>query len=398
MKEGDGTAAEKKERSTSIFHDDVYMQKKEKGVFDQMKKLSYLLMAVLILGLLLSGCGGGSTAPEPVPADETPADETPTPAEPAAPGQVIEISFAHNGPAEPAHPQNIAANHFKDIVAERSNGELQVTVYPAAQLGNAREVVEALQLGTIEMGDIENGPMGLFVPEANVWDLPYIFEDIDHAHRVLDGEVGQSLQEKFLDIGIRHLAYNDGGFRYFTNSVRPIVEPSDMQGLRIRVMESEVMISTIEAFGGNAIPMSFFEVYSSLEQGVIDGQENPPDLIYDMDFYEVQNYFSISQHFYYPRQYIVSESFFQGLSPEHQEIIQQAAIEACQVQRQETARYGQETLALLDEHMEINEVNQAAFAEIARNDVYPRFYELIGGGDAAAGEALINAILEEGTQ
>lgn len=309
----------------------------------------------------------------------------------------VNIKLAHNGNTNPDDPQNIGVAAFKDMVEDRSNGSLQVQIYPAGQLGDARSIVESMQLGIIEMADVENGPMGRFVPEAMVWDLPFIFRDIDHAHAVLDGEIGQAIQEKYLDVGIRHLAYNDGGFRYFTNDQRPIHSMDDLDGLLIRVMESAVMIDTVNAFGASAVPMSFGELYTALQQGVVDGQENPMNLIYSQRFYEVQDYLSLSGHFYYPRQYIASDAWWQGLSQEHQDIISQAATEAAAIQRAALVDYELEMLRVLEERgMQVNEVSDESkneFIEVGLSEIYPSYYGVLGGGDAALGEELVRSIL-----
>jgi len=306
----------------------------------------------------------------------------------------IVIKFAHNGNTIPEDPQNVACTAFKKMVEERTNGAIRVDIYPAAQLGDARTIVEGVQMGTIEMADIENGPMGRFVPEAMLWDLPFIFRDIDHAHNVLDGDVGKYVQKKYDDVGIRHLAYNDGGFRYFTNNVRPVRNMDDLQGLKIRVMESKVMIDTINAFGASAIPMAFGELYTALQQGVVDGQENPLNLIYSQRFYEVQKYLSLSGHFYYPRQYITNASWFDNLSEEHQKIIADASREACNIQREELAKYEIEMKKVLQEKgMEINEVDKTKFLETAQQKIYPSYYETVGGGNADYGKELVESIV-----
>ncbi len=304
------------------------------------------------------------------------------------------VKFAHNGNTIPEDPQNIACTAFKKMVEERTDGAIRVDIYPAAQLGDARTIVEGVQMGSIEMADIENGPMGRFVPEAMLWDLPFIFRDIDHAHNALDGDVGRFVQKKYDDVGIRHLAYNDGGFRYFTNNERPITNMDDLKGLKIRVMESKVMIDTIKAFGASAVPMAFGELYSALQQGVVDGQENPMNLIYSQRFYEVQKYLSLSGHFYYPRQYITNLSWFNGLSEEHQKIIAEAAREACDIQREELAKYEIEMKKVLEEKgMEINEVDKTKFIETAQEKIYPAYYETLGDGDEEYGKELVERVV-----
>ncbi len=306
----------------------------------------------------------------------------------------IVVKFAHNGNTIPEDPQNIACSAFKKMVEERSGGAIRVDIYPAAQLGDARTIVEGVQMGTIEMADIENGPLGRFVPEAMLWDLPFIFRDIDHAHKVLDGDIGQFVQKKFTDVGIRHLAYNDGGFRYFTNNVRPVKSMADLKNLKIRVMESKVMIDTINAFGASAVPMAFGELYTALQQGVVDGQENPMNLIYSQRFYEVQKFLSLSGHFYYPRQYFASESWWKTLSKEHQDIIARAAKEACDIQRTELAKYEIEMRKVLKEKgMEINEVDKTEFLKTAQENIYPAYYETLGSGNADYGKELVERVV-----
>ena len=308
----------------------------------------------------------------------------------------LTLKFAHNGNTIPDDAQNVGCAMFKKIVEEGSKGEIVVQLYPAAQLGDARTIVEGVQMGTIEMGDVENGPMGRFLPEAMLWDLPYIFRDIDHAHAVLDGPIGQAIQKKYQEKNIIHLAYNDGGFRYFTNNKRPIKTMSDIKDLKIRVMESEVMISTINAFGSSAIPMAFGELYSALQQGVVDGQENPLNLIFSQRFYEVQKYLSMSQHFYYPRQYIVSPAFWKKLSPAQQELITRASKEGCAAQRKRIAvqedEMKVELLKLGMQAIETADFDKEPFAKVAREQVYPKFYAKIGGTEQA-GKALIDQVI-----
>jgi len=307
----------------------------------------------------------------------------------------IVIKFAHNGNTIPEDPQNLACAAFKKAVEERSGGVIRVDIYPAAQLGDARTIAEGVQMGTIEMADIENGPLGRFVPEAMLWDLPFIFENIDHAHKALDGEVGQFVQKQYIAKNIRHLAYNDGGFRYFTNNLRPINSMDDLKDLKIRVMESKVMIDTINAFGGSAIPMAFGELYTALQQGVVDGQENPMNLIYSQRFYEVQKYLSLSGHFYYPRQYIASEFWWNKLNDEHKKIISEAAKEACAIQRSELAKYEVKMMDVLREKgMVINEVNKTAFVSTAKEKIYPSFYTVIGKGNEEYGKDLVKRALD----
>lgn len=196
----------------------------------------------------------------------------------------VVIKYAHAGSNLEDDPQNVAAYYFEKIVEERSEGYYDVQVYPNKQLGDTSTILEGIQTGNIEMGDIESGPTVSFLKAETLWDLPYLFTSLDQAHEVIDGEVGDAMAKKWEEIGITILGYNDGGFRYFTNSKRPIVTPADMNGLKIRVMNSAVMVDSVNAFGASAVPMAFAEVYSALQQGAIDGQENPYNVIYTQDY------------------------------------------------------------------------------------------------------------------
>lgn len=306
----------------------------------------------------------------------------------------VTIKFSHAGSTLPDDPQNVGAFHFKKILEERSKGYYKVDVYPSKQLGDTRTQIEGVQMGTIEMGDLESGPTSSFVAEEMLWDLPYLFRDLDHAHAVLQGEIGDEVKKKWLEIGIRCLDYNDGGFRYFTNSRHPIRTPADMKGLKIRVMESPIMVATINAFGGAAVPMAFAEVYSALQQGAIDGQENPFNVIYTQSYYEVQKYLSLSQHFYYLRHYFVNENFFQAQPEEMRRLIEQCAKEACQVQREASAQAQEKYRKELVEKygMVACDVDKEAFIRISREKIWPRFYKDLGRGDAEAGKRLIERV------
>lgn len=306
----------------------------------------------------------------------------------------VTIKFSHAGSTLPDDPQNVAAFHFKKILEERSKGYYNVEVYPSKQLGDTRTQIEGVQMGTIEMADLESGPTSSFVTEEMLWDMPYLFRDLDHAHAVLQGEIGNEIKEKWLEIGIRCLDYNDGGFRYFTNSKHPIKTPEDMKGLKIRVMESPIMVASINGFGAAAVPMAFAEVYSALQQGAIDGQENPFNVIYTQSYYEVQKYLALSQHFYYLRHYFVNENFFQAQPKEMQKLIEQCAKEACQVQREVCAQAQEKYQKELVEKygMVANEVDKDAFIKIAREKIWPQFYKELGRGDAEAGKKLIERI------
>jgi len=351
-----------------------------------MKKFFALALS-LIMVLSLVACGGSKKEETK---EETKTETTETTESTGA--AEYTILFASNSSADPENPQNVGCNKFVELVEERSGGRIDVEYHGQAALGGAREIVEGVQLGTIHMGDVENGPMDSFVPAAAVWNLPYLFTSLEEVHAIQASDIGQNIQAGFESVGIKHLAFNDGGFRYFTCSKRPLTSPADFEGLKIRVMESPIYIGMIESMGGSAVPMAFAELYTGLQQGTVDGQENPLDLIYAQSYFEVQDYLSLSEHLYYPRQHIINLDFFNSLPEDLQTIIAECSIEACEFQNEYFAEYTAKMLDTLKEKgMEVSEFDKAA-AQDATSVIWPDYYEMIGSGDAAKGEEIVNRI------
>ncbi|PTX17318.1 tripartite ATP-independent transporter solute receptor, DctP family [Halanaerobium congolense] len=290
------------------------------------------------------------------------------------------------------HIYNQGLLRFKELVEDRSNGEIEVQIFPSSQLGDERDLVEGLQLGTVQMALSSTGPLGGFVTEIMVLDLPYLFKNRAHAYSVLDGEIGQELSKGFVDAGIRNLGYWENGWRNITNSVRPIYEPEDLNGIKIRVMESKLMLASLEAMGASPLPMAFSEVYTALEQGTIDAQENPLAVIYSNNFAEVQEYLSMTQHFYNPALLLISESFYSSLPEDYKEIVRKSASEAKEYERYLSILADERLLGKLQEEgMEVNSVDKDAFVE-ATKSVYDENAKMIGEGDKEAGLELMNKI------
>jgi tripartite ATP-independent transporter DctP family solute receptor len=235
--------------------------------------------------------------------------------------------------ADPQNPYAQGAQKFADLVAEKSGGTIKVEVYPSSQLGNQRDLVEGLTLGTLDLTMTSTAVLGNFHPQVAVFDLPFIFRDRGHAFKALDTvgmEIAKDLEEK----GMKVLAYYENGVRNMTNNIRPIRVPEDMKGLKIRVMEQPIYIAMMKALGANPTPMAFGELFTALQKGVIDGQENPAAHIYTKRFFEVQKYISLTEHTYSAEPLVVSMITWNKLTPEQQTIIQEAAEEACDWQRQ----------------------------------------------------------------
>lgn len=226
----------------------------------------------------------------------------------------------------PDHHYQYAFEVMRDIIEVRTDGEITMTIHHSASLYEEEEALEALQAGVIDITTVSAAPMTGFVSEYMAADLPFQFDSIYDAYEFFDGEIGDLLFEKSAEVGIIGLSWWDNGFRNLTNSVRQITSPDDMQGLTIRTMYSPPHMATMEALGASATPIAFGELYSALESGVVDGQENPVANIHEMHFYEVQDYLTISRHFYDPSPTFISEHTWNDLSEEHQEIVREASI------------------------------------------------------------------------
>lgn len=235
--------------------------------------------------------------------------------------------------AEPENPYGQGADHFANLVKERTKGDVIIQVYPSSQLGNQRDLVEGLTFGTVDMTLTGTAVLGNFIPEVAVFDLPFIFRDIPHAYKALD-TVGMELCKKGEARGMITLAIWENGVRHMTNNKLPITGPKDMKGLKMRVMEQPVYIEMMKSLGASPTPMAMSELYTALQKGVIDGQENPLAHIATKRFYEVQKYISLSGHTYASEPLLVSTIAWKKLSKEQQDIVRQAAEDTRDWQRQ----------------------------------------------------------------
>jgi len=233
----------------------------------------------------------------------------------------------------PEHPYHLGAVRYSDLVAQRTKNKVKIDVYPSTQLGNERDMVEGLQLGTIDLVVTSTGPLGGFVPRMFVVDLPFLFRDRAHAYQVLDGPIGRELLNAFSAKGMKGLAFWENGFRQITNSVRPIEKPEDLKGIKIRTMENKVHLSAFRAFGASPTPMAWSEVYTALQQKTIDAQENPIAIIYFQKISEVQKHLALTGHFYSPTPLLMSLKAFNNLSQNIQKIMLDTAMECATFER-----------------------------------------------------------------
>lgn len=243
----------------------------------------------------------------------------------------FDLVEAHTTTAD--HPYTLGMVRYAELVKRRTNGRVAIQIHHSRQLGDERQVVEGLQLGTIQLTVTSTGPLGGFVPEMNVVDLPFLFRDADHAYKVLDGEIGRSLLDKFDAVGIKGLAYWENGFRHVTTARKPVREPGDMKGLKIRVMENKVHQAAFRQLGADATPMAWGEVFTSLQQGLLDAQENPIPVIYTFKLDEVQKYVSLTAHVYSPAPLLLSKKTWDRMPPDIQQVMLDTAVEVAKYQR-----------------------------------------------------------------
>ncbi len=246
--------------------------------------------------------------------------------------KVTVLKLAHG--LDVNHPVHKAMVYMAELVQKKSNGRLRIDIYPNEQLGSERECIEQLQLGSLAMTKTSSSPLESFVPEMAVYGLPYVFRDAEHAWKVYNGEIGKKLLAAGEKVGLKGLCYYDAGARSFYTRSKPIYTPDDLKGLKIRVQKSNMALKMIEAFGASATPIDWGELYTALQQGVVDGAENNPPSFYTSRHYEICKYYTLDEHTRVPDVLLISTAVWKKLSPEFQKILQEAADESVPYQRQ----------------------------------------------------------------
>ena len=340
-----------------------------------MKKLFMLLLMVCLL-VFLAACGGGdsTTTDTGGQTDETADDAS------AGSGEVVVLKLSHC--ETPQDTLQVSGLDFEKYVEEKSNGSIDVQLYPNSELGNDVESVEGCLLGSIEMSFPSTAQITNYEMSYGVLDLPFLFKDLDTAYAAVDGELGERLKADAVNSGFHVLGFYLIGNRSMINNVRAIETPADMQGLDIRVMESPIYISMMESLGANPTPMSFSELYTALQQGAVDGAEGGPVGLYNNKFHEVQKYLSLTSHVISFGVITMGEDFFQSLTPEQQEILEEGAQLYLVDEQRELKQNGEADAVqkMIDEGITMNEItpeNHALFVE-AVQPVYDQFREEIG--------------------
>ncbi len=271
------------------------------------------------------------------------------------------------------YPTVEAVKRFGELLSEKTDGAYSVEVFHSAQLGQEADTIEQTQFGVIDLNRISIGAFGTQVPKATVTQLPFIFRSAEHFHNVLDGPIGEEILAAFEAVDVVALAYYDGGARSFYNSVKPINSPADMEGLKFRVMGSDIFVDMVGALGGNATPMPYGEVYSSIQTGVIDGAENNYPSYDTAGHAEVAQFYSLDEHLMVPEVLVVSKIVWDGLSEDVQQAMREAAKESVAYQRELWAAKEVESKANVEAiGVEINEVDKQPFID-AMKPVYDKY-------------------------
>ena len=277
----------------------------------------------------------------------------------------VRLKLGHVGP--PTHPFQTGALKLAELAHEYSKGEITIDVFPASQIGNERDLVEGARMGTVDMLLTSTGPVMGFDARFGVLDIPYIFRDAKHAHRVLDGEVGDELFKSLEAKGLKGLAWFENGFRDTINSKRPINSPADMEGLKIRSIENPIHVAYFKKLGANPLPMAWGELYPALEKKVVDGADSPIGAIVTARLYEVQKYLSMTSHIYSGVPVLMSMRKYKSLSPEHRAVLVKAAREAATFERDLLAQQDEEGIAALQKNgMEIVKPDLEPFMAVGR--------------------------------
>lgn len=297
--------------------------------------------------------------------------------------------LAHN--AAPGNPKWDASERFAELVEEKTEGRVTIDVGGNAQFAEDAEALTNMRLGTLAFSANSQGPMSAIVPQFSLLGLPFLFEDLPQAWEVVDGPFGDSLKGLAEEQGLLVLAFWDNGIRQTSNNVRPIAAPADLAGLKIRTPPDPITVDIFNALGASPTPLAFSELYIALEQGVVDGQENPLINIWSSKLYEVQKFISLTGHKYEATLLLASKTVFDSFSEEDQAAIREAAKEAGEYNRQRSLNDEKELRAKLEEAgVAFNEVDKQPFVDATQavydqwREKYPEMVDQVVEATAAA--------------
>lgn len=292
-----------------------------------MKK--HLISIILIFGflvsmsLLITGC---SNEKEEKSKENTPTEQK----------QVEKTTIKLGHPYDEKQPLHQGTVKFAEIVAQKTNGDVEIKIFPNSTLGSSRDLVEGLQIGTIDMALVPSTNVASFYKPIDIFYFPFIFRDKEHAYKVADGPIGQKLYEGLLkEKSIRTLAMFESGFRTITNSKKPIRTPEDFAGIKMRIVDSPINMATFKSLGANGSPMAISEVFTALQQGTVDGQDNPIGNVYAYRYYEVQKYITLTEHQWAGIMLMINDKLWNKIPGEYQKVMAEAAKEAESWEREE---------------------------------------------------------------
>jgi TRAP-type transport system periplasmic protein len=293
-----------------------------------------------------------------------------------AAGKTLVLKASDDHPID--YPTTQGLVEMGKIIEAKTNGRIKVQVFPSAQLGSETQTIENTQMGVLDINRVSCAPLSEFSKKMGVFSMPYLFRDYAHFRKVLDGPIGVEVGKDLESSGLKVLAYYDSGARSFYNTKRPINTPADLKGLKIRTQKSQVMVDLVNAFGAVATPMSFEEVYSSLQTGVINGAENNAPSYLTTNHYEVAKFFSLNEHARVPDIVLISMKTWNKLSPADQKVVAEAARESEIKQSELWAKYEKDSLDKVKAAgCKINTPDQAPFREMVK-PLYEKYKSQFG--------------------
>ena len=262
-----------------------------------MKKIFLLVLCIVLIASMVA-CSAPQSAKEDLEESATEVKE-------------ITIRVGHTTP--PDSPYSKGVDYLAELLNEYSDGKITMQNFHSAQLGSDSDLIESVILGTVEMAVVSTAPLASFSKDFYIFDLPYLIKDREKAFGIMDGEIGQAIMDTLIPKGIKGVSFWENGFRQLSNNVRPVKSPADLKGLKIRTMENPIHVATFEALGAYATPMAGGELFTALQQGVVDGQDNPLPGVLTSKFYEVQKYVSLTGQFYSPGVLLINNAYYEGL-------------------------------------------------------------------------------------
>ena len=324
------------------------------------KRVLSVLMASAMMVAVLAGCSSSSTGSASGGSSAASGSE-------AAQSEGGEYAMISGTTTPDNHPYNLGLVKMSELVAEKTNGAVTLDVFGNSQLGNERDLLEGLQLGSLQITCVSTAPLAGFTDSFLVFDLPFIFETTEQARAVMDSEVGTEILNSVEDQGMKGLAWFENGFRNVTNSKLPITVPDDLKGIKIRTMENPMHMEAFRVMGADPTPMAMGDVFTALQQGTIDAQENPIPIIETNKFGEVQHYLSMTGHLFSPAPVFISTDYFNSLPAEYQTAVQEAATEAVPYQREQIDEQNVTGLESLQAAgMEVNEPEKEPFKDATK--------------------------------